>query len=486
MPICIMLISIMFFVNRLEELARLDRLAVSDEGGLAVVYGRRRVGKTRLLLEWAERHDGLYTVADQSTPDLQRRYFAEAVAQRLVNFAEVEYRDWRSLFSRLSREAKLAGWRGPLILDELPYLVLASPELPSVLQRWIDHEARDAKLTVAVAGSSQRMMQGLVLAGNAPLFGRAREILDLQPLSPRHLPDAFPSGKASTWIDLYTAWGGIPRYWELALGAGRDVVDQIESLALDPLGALHRDPDRLLLEEVPSALEVRPLLEAIGAEAHRVSEIAGRLGRPATSMARPLERLLGLGLIRREAPFGDSEKGSKRAIYKIADPFTRLWFRVVAPYRAQLASGSPAARRQLLARFWDALRAEAWEDLCRLLLPRASEERPIAALGPWGPASRWWQRDAPEWDVISESIDGERLLLGEVKWSAKSFDRRALAQALGELAARPAPPLPSRYDRLPVVRALFVPEIAGRGKLDSRDDALVVTLADLFEPDRSG
>ncbi len=481
-----MLIRIMFFINRLEELSRLNRLALSEEGGLAVVYGRRRVGKTRLLLEWAERHDGLYTVADQSTPDQQRRYFAEAVAQRLGNFAEVEYRDWRSLFSRLAREAKLAGWRGPLILDELPYLALASPELPSVLQRWIDHEARDARLTVAIAGSSQRMMQGLVLAGNAPLYGRAREILDLQPLSPRHLPEAFPSGNASSWIDLYTAWGGIPRYWELAQGAGREVVDQIETLALDPLGALHREPDRLLLEEVPSALEVRPLLEAIGAGAHRVSEIAGRLGRPATSMARPLERLLGLGLIRREAPFGASENGSKRAVYKIADPFTRLWFRVVAPYRAQLASGSPAARRQRLARFWDALRSEAWEDLCRVLLPRASEERPVGALGPWGPAARWWQKDAPEWDVISESIDGERLLLGEVKWSAKPFDRRALAQEVGALAARPAPPLPPRFERLQVVRALFVPEIVGRPAPESREDVLVVTLADLFRSDRAG
>lgn len=481
-----MLIGIMFFVNRLEELARLDRLAISDEGGLAVVYGRRRVGKTRLLLEWAERHDGLYTVADQSTPDLQRRYFAEAVAQRLSDFAEVEYRDWRALFARLAREAILAGWRGPLILDELPYLVLASPELPSVLQRWVDHEARDAKLTVAVAGSSQRIMQGLVLAGNAPLFGRAREILDLQPLSARHLPDAFPCGKASTWIDLYTAWGGIPRYWELALGAGREVTDQIETLALDPLGALHREPDRLLLEEVPSALEVRPLLEAIGAGAHRVSEIAGRLGRPATSMARPLERLLGLGLIRREAPFGDSAKGTKRAIYKIADPFTRLWFRVVAPYRAQLASGSTAARRQLLARFWDSLRAEAWEDLCRLLVPRVSEETPLGALGPWGPASRWWQKEAPEWDVISESIDGERLLLGEVKWSAKPFDARALAQAASELAARSAPPLPPRYASLNVLRTLFVPEIAGRARPEVPEGLILVTLADLFESDRSG
>lgn len=93
----------MLFLDRQNELTRLRRVADSEESGLVVVYGRRRVGKTRLLLEWAKRHSGLYTVADQSAAELQRRYFAEAVGERLLGFAEVEYRDWRSLPSRRAR-----------------------------------------------------------------------------------------------------------------------------------------------------------------------------------------------------------------------------------------------------------------------------------------------------------------------------------------------------------------------------------------------
>ncbi len=102
----------MRFVDRNAELARLHRLAESPEGGLAVLYGRRRIGKTRLLLEWSARHGGLYWVADQSAAEIQRRYFAAAVAGRLPGFAEVEYRDWQSLLSRLAREAQAARWRG--------------------------------------------------------------------------------------------------------------------------------------------------------------------------------------------------------------------------------------------------------------------------------------------------------------------------------------------------------------------------------------
>ena len=481
MRLSIMLFCIMKFLDRQNELARLDRIASSDEAGLAVVYGRRRVGKTRLLLEWTKKHGGLYTVADQSVADLQRGYFAEAVGGKLAGFAEVEYRDWRTLLSRLAREAQAAGWRGPLVFDELPYLVLASPELPSVLQRWIDHEAREARLQVAIAGSSQRMMQGFVLSGDAPLFGRAKEILEIQPLEPIYLRDVFDVADGVRWGELFTAWGGIPRYWELAQEEGGDVVSQVDRLALDPLGPLHREPDRLLLEEVPSALETRPLLDAIGAGAHRVSEIAGRLGRPATSMARPLDRLLGLGLVRREVPFGEDEKSGKRALYKIADPFFRLWFRVVAPHRAQLASGTPAVRRQILARFWGNLCAQSWEDLCRRQVPRLGAESSLRRLGPWGPASRWWHGAQPEWDAVSESIDGGRVLLGEAKWSARPFDRRALEQALRELAARPLPPLPSRLAEAEIVRALFVPEVSGKPvDLLEATGSLVLTTRDLL------
>ena len=254
------------------------------------------------------RNAGLYAVADLSSAEIQRRYFAEAVASRLPGFADVEYRDWQVLLSRLASEAKRAGWRGPVVFDELPYLVLASPELPSVLQRWVDHEAREAKLVVAVAGSSQRMMQGMVLGGDAPLYGRAQEILEIRPLDPSFLPVVFRTREGSRLVQHFTAWGGVPRCWELAVEASKNPLSAVEELVLNPMGPLHREPDRILIEEVPTALEVRPILDAIGLGAHRVSEIAGRIGRPATSISRPLERLVGMGLARRETPFGEPEK----------------------------------------------------------------------------------------------------------------------------------------------------------------------------------
>ncbi len=452
----IMLASIMLFLNRSQEMERLDRMIQRRAGGLVVLYGRRRVGKTRLLLEWVGKHSGLYTVADQSASGIQRKYFAEAIAQNLPGFADVSYPDWGTLLTRLAREAKACKWRGPIVIDELPYLVMSSPELPSVLQRWVDHDAKDARLIIAVAGSSQRMMQGLVLAASAPLYGRATEIISLTPLDATWLRVVFPKQSVNAQIEAYSAWGGVPRYWELAAeerGTQKAIVDR---LVLDPLGSLHREPDRILLEEVPSAVELRPILDAIGSGAHRLSEIASRTGNKATSMSRPLLRLQEMNLVRRETPFGESEKKSKRALYKISDPHFRLWFRVVAPNRGLLASAEPRDRSRLLDRFWKQLVAEGWEELCRQRLPRLRRGHPIERLGPWGPASRWWHGNKPEWDVVSQSLDGKRILVGEVKWSPGSMSQTRLEREVDLLNKKLLPSLPGSMSELEVTRVLFV------------------------------
>ena len=457
----------MLFIDRDEELRRLEALSRRREGGLAVIYGRRRVGKTRLLLEWTRRRKGSYFVADQSAPAVQRRYLSAALAARLPGFDAVEYPDWRALFERLAADAKARGFRGPVVIDELPYLVAASPELPSVLQAFVDHGARAAKLTVALAGSSQRMMQGLVLDASAPLYGRASEALAIEPLEARFLPRAFPRLKGRALLLAWTAWGGVPRYWELAAALRGSMEDRLERLALDPNGPLHHEPDRLLLEELPPAADLRPLLDAIGSGAHRLSEIAGRIGRPATSLSRPLERLLGLGLVVREVPFGEPERGTKRSLYRIADPFVRLWFRVVAPHRGFLAGATAAERKALLARHLPALISEAWEELVRAH---------VRSIGAWRPAARWWQGSASEWDLVSASPDGKQLLLGECKALERPATVAALTSEARRLVMRPAPPVAAAPH---IVRVLCVPEVA-RGVPSEIEGVRITTLATLL------
>jgi AAA+ ATPase superfamily predicted ATPase len=510
----------MRFIDRDEELRRLDSVLAGSTGGLVVLWGRRRVGKTRLLLEWSGKNDGLYTVADQSSPDIQRRYFAESVARRFHGFDEVEYSDWRSLLRRLAQEAKVAGWRGPLILDEFPYLVAASRNLPSILQRWVDHEASDAGLSVAIAGSSQRMMQGFVMDASSPLYGRAKEsfeltrishriptasadsttararigktpdcsmsirllrrftnlhprssalhaldtkfceICGLKPLNAGYIGVGLGLTKARDCVEAYSVWGGIPRYWEISGQHSDDLDMAVDECVLNPLGPLHREPDRLLMEEVPPSTSLRPILDAMGMGAHRISEIGARLGQPATSLSRPIARLVDLGLVVKQIPYGSSEKSGKRVLYKIADPFFRFWFRAVAPNRALLAEAPKSVRVKIWKQIRQSLFSESWENLCRRSIARLSSvDNPLNRYGPWEPARRYWRGNEPEWDIVAKSIDGKSLLLGEAKWCTKANCASVVKRARGDLLKKGVPS-PEKHSEVRLVHAVFVPESA--------------------------
>lgn len=151
----------------------------------------------------------------------------------------------------------------------------------------------------------------------------------------------------------------------------------------------------------------------------------------------------------------------------------------MAPNRATLAAGTSHTRLKLLAGLWPMLTASAWEELCRSRIPRLQGSGALARSGPWGAAGRWWKGSSAEWDVVAESTDGKRLLLGEAKWSRKPFTNRALDTEIHTLVAKPVPDLPAKYRRLEVVRALFVPEIAPDLRR-RRADCLVVTGRDLL------
>lgn len=466
----------MKFINRKRELKQLSDLSNAGQGGLAVLWGRRRVGKTRLLLEWARR-DGLYLACDESAPSIQRAYIAQSIASRFDGFNKVNYPDWQSLFDRLAEEARRNDWCGPVIFDELPYLVVTSGEVPSLLQRWVDHAAKNANLILAVAGSCQRMMQGIVLDRSAPLYGRATVSMQIKPFMPGYLPEVFKLSDGLQAVMAYSVWGGIPRYWELAVKYGADLSTALDELVLSPLGVLHNEVDTLLASEVPPAGSLRSLLDAIGMGAHRLSEIAGRLGQPATSLSRPLGNLIEMDIVRREVPFGESERSSKRSLYKITDSFIRFWFMVVAQYRSLLTDSGGAARKRIWNSRKTAVFSATWEDLCRDCVCHLRDDHQLGRIGPWQSASRFWKGNSPEWDVVSLSLDKQYLMLGEVKWMETTAGNKEIAGLFASLQRKKLPDIVN-FDKYKVIYTVFVPR--HNVKQNFADNCFVVDADDVM------
>jgi len=424
----------LLFLDRIDEMSRLLRALDHPDGSFVCLYGRRRCGKSRLLREVLAGRQAVYHVGDERTEVLQRRALAQAMEQVIPRFGQVEYPDWDVLLDRWWNDSPAGS---VLALDEFPSLVAAVPSLPSLLQKRVDL-FEGAGRHLVVSGSSQRMMQGLVLDAAAPLYGRCREVLKIEPLPPGFVAQAFRSISPMEALETWATWGGVPRYWELALDfKGRK--EAIRHLALDPMGVLHHEPARLLLDDLRETPRASSLLAVIGQGCRKVAEMARRLEQPATSLARPLQRLVGLGLVRREQPFGTDPATSRLSLYSIADPFLSFWYRFVDPNRSRLAAGQvEEVEAEVSGQFRDHL-GGVWEELVRSQVHRLD-----VGGRRWRPASRWWGRGKDgrpmELDFVAGSVDGKALLVGEAKLSLTlKAARRAHAELQDKISRLPLP-----------------------------------------------
>jgi len=378
----------MEFVNRDAELRELD--AAAKRGGLLVVFGRRRVGKTRLLRQWLQARNGLYSQAIEAQRDLQiQQVFADLHPQLDTQLVP---KTWPELLEILSLQKR----RWVLCLDEFPYLTAVDASLPSRLQKWLDHSLPRGCLLI-LAGSSTRMMHDLFLHRAAPLYGRARKLLQVQPMDyPAfcNACDLRPGDPES--FEKFSCVGGIPKYWEF-VESGQDVVALAESLYFDYAPYMEQEPQRLLRDEGVIGLNAVAVLEAVGRGAERPSEIAGRLGTAQTNLSRLLQQLLDASLLTRELPFGESVRSTKKVLYRIQDPTTRFWFRVYSPHQSRWRTYTATEKRTLI----HGHAATVFEDVCRAHFPGAQ---------------RYWEGNI-ELDLVApDPDDRRRLLVAEVKW----------------------------------------------------------------------
>jgi len=132
------------FMDRTREITKLKRALASPDPSLVVIYGRRRCGKSTLLQHVAGEAD-IYFLADQQESPLQTQSLAREIGRTIPGFGQVDYPSWEVLLSALQRQAQEGT---TLILDEFPYLVQKSPELPSVIQKLIDSQLNNTHIVI--------------------------------------------------------------------------------------------------------------------------------------------------------------------------------------------------------------------------------------------------------------------------------------------------------------------------------------------------
>lgn len=337
---------------------------------LGVVSGRRRQGKTYLLSALAAELGGFYFGAVEATEAESLRMFGNAVARYAGSPAPFAFQSWGDALDALFR---LAVERpAPLVIDEFPYLIKASPALPSMLQRAVDQHAgsgREAsQARVLVCGSAMSVM-GKLLAGNAPLRGRAGLELVVQPLTYRLAARFWGLTDPRLAVLVHTVVGGTPAYRREFVrdDAPDDLADfgpWVERTVLNTRTPLFREARYLLAEEADirdTALYHSVLAAVADGNATR-GGIANYIGRKTADISHPLAVLEDSGLIAREP----DAFHHGRSQYVITEPLIAFYQAVMRPQWRVLELGQAAmVWREARVRFHAQVVGPHFEALCR-------------------------------------------------------------------------------------------------------------------------
>ena len=452
----------MNFVDRKKEFTRLSALLSSDKPAFVIVRGRRRIGKSALIGRVLTEKD-IYFEADRTDAIEQMRLCAQVISEHLPGFADAEYKDWRALLTALNYRVTE---RFTLCLDEFPYLVENTPALPSIIQGLLENNG--LKYHLILCGSSQTMMYNLTHDEQSPLYGRGDSDFNMRPIKLPYLKEALELDAVQT-IEDYAVWGGVPRYWKLREGTA-SVRQAIDMHILSTLGILYEEPQRLFKDDIKDSVKVSTIMSIVGSGVNRLSEIASRLGEPATNLSRPLAKLVDLGYLEKETPFGESPKNSKKNLYRIADPFLSFYYKFVVPNRSFIELERRGPIDLSIENGFSGHVGYWWEHLCREAITGNTINGVL-----YGEARRWWGKvkiddewEDVELDLVAESLDQKTILIGECKWTTGE-NGRLLTKRLDKIA--PALPFTQGKD---VKTVLFtkVPPLEDVGNTMGPEDVI--------------
>ncbi|CAB49767.1 ATP-binding protein [Pyrococcus abyssi] len=387
-----------------KELKAIREGLTSEKFELIVIYGRRRVGKTRLILEAVKGFPHVYYLAVESD---NLRHFRET-AERV--FPEVKYvrEDWESILHALKGKI--------IIIDEFPNLIKEDPKVVSLFQRAIDLELSNSNTKIILLGSSVSIITEKVLSQKSPLYGRRTGSMKLKPLEFFALKEFFPEASWEELVEIYGFTDGIPYY---IIQVKLPFWEWLEKELLSPLSFFKDEVDFLLKYEFTETRVYRRILEAIALGKTTIKEIKDFTGMRHSDITPYLRNLLETDLVVREVPITEKPY-SKRGRYYLADNFLAFWFRYIYPNLSRIEEGTFSIEE--IRGDYSQYLGWVFEKVARQFLLKLNIN--FTKIG------RWWHKDK-EIDIVALNERGKGVLFAEVKW--KKLKEKEAEKILREL-----------------------------------------------------
>ena len=422
------------FLGRSRELAWLEEGWLSGHAEFRVLYGRRGVGISALVDQFAADTRCVTLRAGEGSIEAHLHALTQAIlaCQDDPVLRAAPLPTWDAALAYLARMAA----RAPLlaIFDEYQHLVQAEPALPGLLQRWWSRHAMQLPLYLILGGSDVPFFVQHVLP--QPAYARNTGVLRVQPLDYREAALFLPGWSPDDRVRAYAIVGGMPSYLR-QFEPVQSLYWNVQHKVLARGAVLHQEAERLIGAELPEPTVAFAILRAISGGATRPNRIADRVkgGVTVDAVSACLAALQEVGLVEQRRPVvGD---GGRRGVWTIADPYLRFWLRFVLPNLGQVEQGVRVARvyETAIAPALDRFVATSTaEEICRAwVLGRAD-------LGAWSGVDRvgaWWgpmpdarigpSRRQSEATIGVVAAAGSRVVVvGDARWTTEPVGVGAL------------------------------------------------------------
>ena len=443
------------FIDRQKEVAFLNNILTRRRPGPAqmiLMYGRRRVGKTALLLHWAKASETPYTywAAEKEPANLQRRKLYARLQNMPLHQAPL-FDSWAELWDAV---ANLIGQkRYILILDEIPYAAEGDPATLSALQHAWDRHFQHSNIVLVLCGSQVKAMEALQLH-QSPLFGRLTGQWHLQPMSFATLPEFLPTWSPAERVAAFAIVGGIPAYLNW-LDPELNMVNNIREIMLAEGSMFLAEPTFLLYDEVREPHSYLAVLKAIGLGQHTLSDISAGAMISTSHLSTYLSRLQELKMVERRLPATippAKRRHSRQGRYHLQDPFFRFYFRFIAPFYDYL----PFDAEKLLDKIRQELRGfigqTTFEELAQQWVIQQGKAGNLS-FAPDIVGAHWSRR--VQVDVVAINWSERQILLGECKWGHETVSRQVVRELIERKTPLVARDLPDEGEGWRVRYAFF-------------------------------
>lgn len=359
------------FIGRQAELKRLEELYCSDSFEFLVMYGRRRVGKTSLLREYAGTHKTIFFSAQEKNDSLNLVDFSRAVQTSLTGDDFGVFRDWEAAFQYVGDHT--GSERVTLIIDEFPFIAQENPTVKSILQHIIDHQWSQKKILLILCGSSVSFMVNEVMGYKSPLYGRSTTQMEVEPFDYLDSAAFFPGYSHIDQLLAYGILGGIPCYLQ-RFSDKRTIAENIQQEILRTGSFLKDEPQLLLKMELREPAVYNSIFEAIAGGASRMNDIAQKIKEDSGKCSRYIATLKEIRLLDRITPCGEDES-TKRTVYQITDNFYTFWYRYIFANRSYYELLGEEDAAQEITSDLSNLMGAVFERVCQQYMVRMAKAR---------------------------------------------------------------------------------------------------------------